>query len=751
MLDVDLKAYCDDFEVEFAVGTLCEDTGISEANINKREAILDKYRHECNEEIERLTSHADSVDLLTSVCCGVAAGIIDAVAVGKWDFAKAKAIGSEDINRSVIDFAKKNPKYKAYLGRGRDGDRLDTALKFLEKEYHLPGDGAYQAKGLNMGIGGKDHRMADFCHHDSVVGLICCILVQFSEETVFFNPAGELFKVPIIVNEYGQLVGSNPLSKIFSGIINWFFTAANTIANRRGHLMSDKATSQGIPGTFMSMLKELSTLPCFKDKEFGSNLRKAYANGIGTGNSQLDLGQFNGLFSGESSKFDLRTEKAISHELKRQSVPVLMNEMLVRGVYFVRRFIDEVKEKGTVDKINWRNCVPYNNRTIQRMVTVASGTFAAVDLADAFIESAISSKGNEAQFVEGVILRINFVNIGRFTLGCAVDVASGIRKTDYEFMSLELSTGKMAITAERIFFRAKKRGDKSSAREEKLAEVLGEDITIDRSRFSIEDAKLAAQELADCKILSYEELKRRPWYKKLYSALAFPSDEKKRAFDNIKGIEQILALFMQVYDADMEQLNARVDRLENAAMRQQEGLSMAHTAQEALEPEEPATIIYKKRKKESTVTPDINAKYGGKYKIISAKDTNKALSVFMDKSFMGGINSQNKSLELVSKNNLNVTVWTIESCGENIYRIVDSESGFVIKYTPGSTNKNMLFVKKWKETAPCIWEIKDFRDGTVCLLSNADIEMGLKYHRRNKIVVGKTGLKDSKWILERID
>lgn len=82
---------------------------------------------------------------------------------------------------------------------------------------------------------------------------------------------------------------------------------------------------------------------------------------------------------------------AVGHELKRQSIPVVVNEMLVRGVYFVRRFIDEIKEKGAVDKINWHNCIPINNRTLQRMVTVASGTFMAVDLADAFIESAIES------------------------------------------------------------------------------------------------------------------------------------------------------------------------------------------------------------------------------------------------------------------------------------------------------------------------------------------------------------------------
>ena len=104
---------------------------------------------------------------------------------------------------------------------------------------------------------------------------------------------------------------------------------------------------------------------------------------------------------------------------------------------------------------------------------------------------------------------------------------------------------------------------------------------------------------------------------------------------------------------------------------------------------------------------------------------------------MGGINSMNRSLELVSKNNLNVTIWTIESCGKNIYRIMDSASHLVIEYAPGQTSKTLLFVKRWKEAPSCIWEIRDKRDGTVEIRSNADIELGLKYYHGNKVAVGK--------------
>ncbi len=746
MVDVSCKASCEDFEVEFSSGTVRDDAGLTEENINNRKAILEKYSLECKQELEKLTCYADSIDLMISVSCGIIAGIIDAIAVGKWDYAKAKAISNEDINRAVIEFAKKNPDYQSFLGRGRDGNRLETAIQFLEKKYHLPGDGAYQNKALKMGIGGRDHRLEDFCHHLSPIGLVCCVLVQFSEKTVFFNPAGDLFRIPIVVNEYGQFIGDNPRAKVFSGVVNWFFMAAQTIANRKGHLMSDKATAQGIPGTVMSVLKEASTLPCFKDKDFAEKLRKAYANGIGEGNSQLSLGPFNALFSGAGSKVDFRTELAIGRELKRQSIPVLINEMLVRGVYFVRRFIAELKEKGSLDKINWKKCIPANNRTIQRMVTVASGTFIAVDLADAFVEGALASGGNSAQFAEGIVLRINYINIGRFTLGCAFDISSGIRKNGYELMAVELSTGRLSVTAESIFSRARKRIDRAKEREEMLALALGEDLSIDETSFSIEEAQLAARELAEKKIRSYEDLKKRAWYKRLCAAITFHNEEKRLLLEDIQGTQEILALFMKVYDTDMAQLQARVDRLENVVARQNQQQPTISARVVEYVPEDEMEPIKPQR-----LAPDINAKYGGKYRIISAKEPDKAMSVYYDRSLLGGLNSMNKSLELVSKNNLHATAWTIESCGHNIYRIVEKSSGLVVEYDPDRSSPNTIFIRRWKEKPSCIWEIRDNRDKTVSFLSNADIEKSLKTQHGKRVIVGKPNSKESRWILERIE
>lgn len=481
----------DDFQVEYEIlpaYTFSEFKDIRQKEISEKISEIDAMSAELEEKIDklnvdinRLTNHADGIDYMIAVGCGIVAGIFDSIFVGEWNFEKAKAKSNEQINKKVMDFAKK---------QGYEGDRLEDAINFLENKYKLPGDiewnikkkfvdeakkkgfnsppgkkGKYEdaVKFMNENFPKKDgtkwgvvdnfitdktHHLDDFCHHPNLVGLICCIIVQFTGTSIYANKNSEIINVPVTVNDYGQLQGHNAVTRFFCGIINWFMNAAKTMANAKGHWMSDLAGSSGsagngmgLPGSFMSLLKELSALPIIKDIKFTNKktgkkeipfaeiLRKAYQNGIGTGKKQVDLGIFNSLFEGASSKFDYRTENAIKLELKRQSVPVIINEILVRALYFIRRFIIEIKSHDTLKEINWKNTIPLRNRTIARMMTIASGTFTACDLADAAIRSAVKNAGVEnPAFWKDFILRINFVGIGRFAIAVGTDVGMGIKR-----------------------------------------------------------------------------------------------------------------------------------------------------------------------------------------------------------------------------------------------------------------------------------------------------------------------------------
>lgn len=456
----------DDFDVEYEVVPVFSPSGLQSSrkneildaisDIDKRVELIDNEVAKLNTEIERLTGHADGLDYMVAVASGILCGMIDSFFVGEWNFQKAKAISNEEINRKVMEFAKKQG-WKPHEG---NGERLDLAIQYLEKKYPLPGDGAFEQL-AGSGITKNTHHLDDFCHHPNIVGLICCLLVQFRGETIYFNNESTKYSIPVEVNEYGQLQGKNIVTKFFCGIINWFINVSKTIANAKGHWMSDMAGSgtskhggAGLPGPIMSLLKECSALPCFKNSDFAENLRKLYQNGIGTGKKQIDLGVFNNLFEGASSKFDIRTENAIKHELKRQSVPVIMNEAIVRGFYTIRRFISEYKEKKSFDKLEWKNILPFKNRTIVRMLTISTGTFMTIDLADAAVRSAVKNAGQvgSPKFWKDFILRVNFVGIGRFAIAIGTDVGMGMKKSSVENKRMVLMTEQIELLNARVFY-----------------------------------------------------------------------------------------------------------------------------------------------------------------------------------------------------------------------------------------------------------------------------------------------------------
>lgn len=314
---VDFKSSCRDLDVEFEVLPIVDIDNIEderqrqilkgEADVNERLDEVQSKLDKLNADIDKLTNHADGIDYAIAVTSGIVTGIIDATIVGEWNFAEAKKDTYKEVNSKVIDFAKKQPDYVPYCnfaleGKGtprrkpKDPDRLETAIEFLEWKFHLPGDGAYSSG--NFGIDGSTHRLDDLCHHPTLVGLVCCIIVQFTGSTMYVNKYGEDINIPITVNDYGNFVGKNPVTKLFSGVINWFITCAKAMANRKGHLMSDIATSSSLPGSFLSTITELASIPCFRQEDFLIKLRDAFKNGIGTGKGQIDLGAFNKLFEG---------------------------------------------------------------------------------------------------------------------------------------------------------------------------------------------------------------------------------------------------------------------------------------------------------------------------------------------------------------------------------------------------------------------------------------------------------------------
>ncbi len=141
-------------------------------SINELIATNQTKLDELSQNEETLTNHADKIDYVIAVSCGVASGLVDSFFVGEWNYKDAHIWSDIEVNKKVIQFAKNHPDYENFCNYGPKGgvrrkpldpDRLQTAIDFLEDKFHLPGDGAY-AKSSGHGISGATHRIDDWCH-----------------------------------------------------------------------------------------------------------------------------------------------------------------------------------------------------------------------------------------------------------------------------------------------------------------------------------------------------------------------------------------------------------------------------------------------------------------------------------------------------------------------------------------------------------------------------------------------------------
>ena len=459
-------------------------------SIDAQQKIISQRIDALNTDIERLTNHADAFDYSVAVGCGILCGLIDSFFVGEFDFDEALQKSKERVNKYVESKAEKirtsetvkkaieNAKAKAAeKGKKLSKEEIEeikkkvtegVANKFkkvvaadnengtvnairrsitkLEEKYKLPSDNAFKGiKGMNS----ASHHLDDLAHHPTLLGLVAAIIGELFRAGIFVDKNGDWhiewlgfdkedrkrwleLLAPIVVaglitwllnvvnSKYKDEIDQNlpaPIRKIIKALVNAplaitiLNSVRNVFTNWWGHLASDMAGSKsspgagmGIPGLFVSILKEISSIPPFNFTGLPKIVDEIYTQ----------------------NRFDMRAELAVMNELGRQSIPVLLGDVIVRSFYFVRHLISELSNKDSFKDINWRYVVPLNNRTIVRMMTIESGTFTAIDIADAAIRSAIKNgTPQNPLFWKDMILRVNFVGIGRFAVAVSSDIKMG--------------------------------------------------------------------------------------------------------------------------------------------------------------------------------------------------------------------------------------------------------------------------------------------------------------------------------------
>ena len=285
-------------------------------------------------------AQCDRYDYMIAVTSGLIGGLIDVLFVGAPGTGVLGKLTDQGMDATVRKFAELN----GWQGPREGSDPTASAIAHLERLFKVNYDHRHGGDvGKLFPMSTKNHHIKSLAHSPDLVGLFFSILNQLTSTASFVDGG----KVITISTDDFELAGSNLVSKVFAGFVNWL-----------GHLASDAAGSSGaigrgsgIPIPFYSLLQFLNV------GSFGQH-RQTFA--------QVAVQVF-------EKGYDLRHGAALA-------IPVLITELISRVAWvFKRRFVDEIP---------WTECVPSaNNPEMRRVLCVAHGSLCVVDGVDAGLRS----------------------------------------------------------------------------------------------------------------------------------------------------------------------------------------------------------------------------------------------------------------------------------------------------------------------------------------------------------------------------
>lgn len=368
---------------------------------------FEKTIFELNNQIGSMTSKADQLDYFVAVASGIVCGLMDILWLGDFSLERGRELSDKEVGEFVKNVA------KAF---GCKDDDLKGSVAFLEKMFPLAADGNTPDFG-----GGLQHHLRDFAHHPTIVGLIFSLLTQFTKMSYGTDTTGAFLVVPVPEKSL-PFIGTDIPDKIFKGTIVWFFHLVSDIAGSSSTAGLSGGT--GIPGPILSIAKELSVLPVFKDIKVNDESVSKFLSKLFNGTLFAQHDETGKIIKGTEIKFDFRGELGVVAELGRQAIPVIANDCIVRTFYFVRRLISELQQTSIqsfddIKSLDWKNVKPFGNPTVTRMLTIATGVFTAIDVTEAIV--------TDKYFVS-----VNYVGVGRFTVALGAEMVNYLKVRDVQ-------------------------------------------------------------------------------------------------------------------------------------------------------------------------------------------------------------------------------------------------------------------------------------------------------------------------------
>jgi len=345
--ELDIFSFTDDSDPEFFYAEVCryaerhrlilpEDPFRSLMPIGQRISLEKRIR----EDFTLKVAQCDRYDYMIAATSGLIGGLIDVLFVGAPGTGALGNLTDKGMDATVGKFAK----LIGWKGPREGSDPTASAIGFLEQRFKVNYDHRHGGDvGKRFPMSTKNHHIKSLAHSPDLVGLFFSILNQFTN-TASFVDGGKLITIN---TDNFELAGSNFVSKVFSGFVNWL-----------GHLVSDAAGSSGaiergsgIPIPFYALLQFVNA------GGFGQH-RQTFA--------QVAVQVF-------EKGYDLRHGLALA-------IPVLITELISRFAWVFKR--------RAVDGLDWSECVPSaNNPEMRRVLCVAHGSLCLVDGVDAGLRS----------------------------------------------------------------------------------------------------------------------------------------------------------------------------------------------------------------------------------------------------------------------------------------------------------------------------------------------------------------------------
>lgn len=369
--------------------------------VNEFESII----FDLDSQINILSSKADKWDCLVALGSGVACAMMDILWTKDFSLIEGRDLANDKVENLVRKTAQM---------MGCDSDDLKKCVKFLEDKFPIPSDGNTPDFG-----GGLQHHLRDFAHHPTIIGLIFSLLTQFTYKSYGTDVAGN-FMIVDVPEKSRIYIGEDTSSKIINGTIVWFFHLISDIAGSSSTAGLSGGT--GIPGPILSIAKEMSCLPIFKNIHKNDTSLSVLLSKMFNGTLFAKHDENGQIIRDSIVKLDFRGEIGFAVEIEKQAIPVFANECIVRTFYMIRQLARQMKEIQITriedfKKINIKEILPFNSPTLTRMLTIATGVFTALDVSEAVV-------------TKKYWVSINYVGVGRFTLALGDEMVWALKRRD---------------------------------------------------------------------------------------------------------------------------------------------------------------------------------------------------------------------------------------------------------------------------------------------------------------------------------